>query len=318
MTENKNIINTPLFEDPVHFAPADPMLLYNDVTDELWMFYTARRGDLECEQNEWYFGTQIGVAVSGDGGLTFNYKGELSLNFEEGLNTFWAPEIIKADNVYHMFVTYSSGVSKTWRKDYTTAHYVSRDLWNWDFVTMVDMEDGVIDPAIIPYNGGWRMWYKRCNDNRCGCYYADSTDLIKWEEKGYAMHDYANEGPNVFYWKEKYWLIVDSWDGLSVYSSDDATDWKYETHILNTPGTRAYDKNNGHHADIFVSGDRAFIVYFTLNFDRYSGRIENDNITYKEHRSYVQLAELLIEDGKLVCDRNNVCGPIIERKEVTE
>ena len=60
------------------------MLLYNDATDELWMFYTARRGELECEKNEWYFGTQVGVAVSSDGGCTFNYKGELSLNFEEG------------------------------------------------------------------------------------------------------------------------------------------------------------------------------------------------------------------------------------------
>lgn len=311
MIENKKTISAPLFEDPVHFAPADPMICYNDTTDELWMFYTARRGDLNCENHEWYFGTQVGVAVSSDGGCTFSYKGELSLNFEDGLNTFWAPEIIKADGIYHMFVTYSSGVSDQWRKDYTTAHYTSHDLWNWDFVSILDMEDGVIDISIIPIDGGWRMWYKRCNDKRCGCYYAESTDLINWDEKGFAIHDYANEGPNVFYWKDSYWLVVDSWDGLSVYKSDDAVDWKYETHILNTEGSRPCDKNNGHHADVYVSGDRAFVIYFTYNYDHYTDSMDDADATYAKHRSYIHAAELEIKDGKLYCDRNKECESII-------
>ena len=48
----------------------------------------------------------------------------------------------------------------------------------------------------------------------------------------------------------------------------------------------------GGHADVFVAGDCAFIVYFTHPDP-------NDR-----PRSAVQMAELKIKDGPLACDRN--------------
>ena len=117
--------------------------------------------------------------------------------------------------------------------------------------------------------------------------------MYTWEFVGEATSDCGQEGPNVFALGGKYWLIADVWKGLAVYSSDDLTHFtRQKSDILVEPGTREQDNAKGHHADVLVAGDRAFIVYFT-------------HPANTEHtRSSVQMAELKVENGVLVCDRN--------------
>ena len=110
MTKQHISLSKPLFRDPKHDGAADPMLVIAENGD-IWMFYTSRRAKLEAEGNQWFFGTQIGVAILKKGSSDFEYKGEIDLNFEDGVKTFWAPDIKNVDGVYHMFVTYSSGIS---------------------------------------------------------------------------------------------------------------------------------------------------------------------------------------------------------------
>ena len=136
------------------------------------------------------------------------------------------------------------------------------------------------------------MWYKDENQRSATCY-ADSDDLYTWEYRGIAAGDEAQEGPNVFAFAGKYWLIADIWQGQAVYSSDDCEYFvRQKENILGTEGLRKFDNFRGAHADVFVTEDRAFIVYFT-----------HPDPTYHP-RSAVQMAELKVENGVLVCDRN--------------
>lgn len=308
MTKQHISLSKPLFRDPKHDGAADPMLVIAENGD-IWMFYTSRRAKLEAEGNQWFFGTQIGVAILKKGSSDFEYKGEIDLNFEDGVNTFWAPDIKNVDGVYHMFVTYSSGISDRWRTDYRMAHYTSSNLWDWKFEQLLDMVPGTIDASVTEISTGhFRMWYKRCNEGVCGLYYADSNNLVDWEEKGLAIEDRMIEGPNVFIWKGSYWMIVDTWTGQDVYHSSDAVDWEYQTRILDNPGNYEGDYNFGHHASVLIKDNRAFITYFTHNIDIRSKEAKNLNYSYDVRRSYVQIAEIRLVDGNIVCDRNaKVC-----------
>ena len=145
------------------------------------------------------------------------------------------------------------------------------------------------------------MWYK---DERNGShtYFADSKDLYNWEVKDCAADDVPHEGANVFGFGGKYWLITDCWSGLDVYYSDDLTTWtKQSSRILDIGGTREDDGVIANHADVYVTDNNAYIFYFT-HPDRQKNMLEN-NIG-NERRTSIQVAELEVKDGVLVCDRN--------------
>lgn len=118
--------------------------------------------------------------------------------------------------------------------------------------------------------------------------------------------DCAHEGPNVFRWQERYWMITDTWQGLGVYWSDDAEHWERQAHnILDSPGRRTDDGVIGGHADVQVQGERAFIFYFTHpDWDRTQHYGVHEVHPYHVKRTSLQVAELEIRDGILVCDRN--------------
>lgn len=84
----------PLYRDPIYDGAADPVVIYNREKKEWWMFYSQRRANVQSANVAFCYGTSIGIAVSDDHGQSWVYKGIAALEFEEGVNTFWAPDII--------------------------------------------------------------------------------------------------------------------------------------------------------------------------------------------------------------------------------
>jgi len=132
----------------------------------------------------------------------------------------------------------------------------------------------------------------------------ESRDLKEWRsvpDPGVSKR--YGEGPKVFRFQGYCWLIKDPGSGLDVYRSPDLDNWSYQGKILDQPGRRNDDAAVGQHADVVVSGVRAYIIYFTHPYGQ--------NFPEKEgvmplagRRSSLQVAELEVRDGKLVCDRD--------------
>ena len=297
------MIPAPLYRDPIYDGAADPMIIRKVSDGKYYMFYTQRRANQQVTGVSFAYGTQIGVAES-ENGSQWHYRGALNLDFEFGHNTFWAPEIVYDEDTerYHMYVSYIQGIYADWSGKATIEHYVSKDLFYWNHLGTLEFGSSrIIDPAIyrLP-NGTWRMWYKDENQNSATCY-ADSADLHNWLYRGIATGDCVQEGPNVFALGGKYWLIADYWVAQAVYSSDDLEHFTRQPEdILGDTGTRNMDWGHGAHADVFTVDGRAFIVYFT-----HPNGGEGMNRTAETAISVVQMAELKVVDGKLVCDRNN-------------
>lgn len=63
-------------------------------------------------------------------------------------------------------------------------------------------------------DGTWRMYYNNEIDRK-SIYYTDSPDLYKWtDSRKKVVGDQGGEGPNVFHWKGKNWMLVDNWNIL--------------------------------------------------------------------------------------------------------
>ena len=162
----------------------------------------------------------------------------------------------------------------------------------------------VIDAAVarLP-DGGWRMWYNNEADKKA-IYYADSTDLNTWTDRGRAVGDQAGEGPKVFQWRGSWWMITDVWQGLGVYRSSDAVNWKRQpNNLLQAPGKGVDDQVIGGHADVVVSGERAWVFYFT-HPGRTGADAKKDGA--EQRRSSLQVVELGLDQGSgwLTADRD--------------
>ena len=270
--------NAPLFKDPIHNGAADPVVIYNEETGTHYMFYTARRADVEEEGVMWVHGTDIGIAESKDNGNSWEYIGICrGLEYGEGKNTYWAPEVIRFGELYHMYVSYVPGIPADWNHPRYILHYTSKNLIDWNFESKLNLSsEKIIDACVFRLPDGiFRMWYK---DERNGShtYFADSKDLYNWEVKDCAADDVPHEGANVFEFGGKYWLITDCWSGLDVYYSDDLTTWtKQSGRILDVGGTREDDGVIANHADVYVTDNNAYIFYFT-HPDRQKNMLENN------------------------------------------
>lgn len=296
----ENVAPAPLFRDPIYDCPTDPTVIYNRDEEQWYLFYTQRRATDPQLGVAWVHGTKIGIASSKDGSKWL-YRGTLNnLDFENGHNTFWAPEIVYEDSAYHMYVSYIQGIPNDWDYPRQIIHYTSNDLWNWECVGPIDLDsDRVIDACIYKTaDKQYKMWYKD-ESNGSLTYAAESSDLHQWRVLGPEITDCAQEGPNVFEFGGYKWLISDFWDGLAVYRSDDFKSWSRNNTILSGNGTRDLDLGDGHHADILVHNGRVFIFYFTHPFLEDRSNSWNDELGYKS-RAVIQVAELEIVDGKLV------------------
>ena len=301
------IPSAPLFRDPVYDGAADPTLIYNRKKEEWWMFYTNRRAWGPNIKASFMHGTDIGIAVLVKGKTEWVYRGTAAgLELEEGRNTFWAPEIIEAEDGYHMYCSYVRGIPLDWNHERQIIHYTSSDLWNWKYQGPIALSsDRVIDACVFHMpSGEWKMWYKDERDD-CHTWAAKSQDLYHWEVLGPEITDCPHEGPNVFFYKGYYWMITDCWNGFGVYRSNDGTKWTRKKNILDVPGKRQDDGSRGGHGDVVVCGEHAYVFYF-IHPGMTQETWENGHIswTYEQRRSSVQVAELTFDGDGLCCDRD--------------
>ena len=302
---NGKLADKPLFRDPVYDGAADPTLIWNRKAKKWFMFYTNRRANAKDTSGvTWVHGTRIGIAESSDGGATWTYKDTANINYRPDSGyTFWAPEVVEYHGLYHMFLSYVPGVFEDWNHPRQIIHLTSIDLLNWKYVSALKLASNkVIDACVIQMpNGNWRMWYNNELDGK-SIYFADSPDLFHWRDRGKAIGDRRGEGPNVFLWKGKYWMVVDQWAGLGVYQSNDLLHWLPQpVRILERPGTGPEDGTKGGHPYVIVNGDRAFVFYFL-----HPGRTpDNESVDNSEtRRSLIQVAELHETNGITSCDRD--------------
>ena len=298
----------PLYRDPVWDGAADPVLVWNPKKKAWWMFYTQRRAKADVPGVEWCHDTPIGIAESRDQGMTWNYKGTAKLSYPGGA-TFWSPDIIKAkDGTYHMFVSFVPGPADThrnWGGHRYILQYTCKDLESWTFKQRIPLpSDYCIDASLVHLESGvWRMWFKD-EGHGSKTYAVDSKDLETWtpsDDPG--VSKLYGEGPKAFEFAGYKWLIKDPDSGLDVYRSNDFKNWQYQGKILEKPGIRNSDGSIGKHADVVVCGTRAYIIYFThpygQNFPDRDGKMVMPAKT-----SAIQAAELKVENGKLVCNRD--------------
>ncbi|HQU71443.1 MAG TPA: glycosyl hydrolase [Calditrichia bacterium] len=299
------VADKPLFRDPVFDGAADPVVIWNAAEKKWFMFYTNRRAGAEgLDGVTWVHGTRIGIAESSDNGLTWQYRDTCDIRYRPVENyTHWAPEVIEHDGTYHMYLTYVPGVFADWNHPRNIVHLTSKNLINWDYQSTLSLaNDKVIDACVFRKpDGTWRMWYNNEKDGK-SIYFADSEDLYHWEDRGKAVGDQSGEGPKVFFWKDDYWMVTDVWDGLGLYKSDDLEGWvRIPENLVKEPGKGADDGVKGGHPDVVISGERAFLFYFT-----HPGRIEAipDSNWYEKRRSSIQVVELFYDNGRLVCNRD--------------
>lgn len=304
IAQKQNAAPKPLFADPVYDGAADPVIIWNKAEKKWWMFYTARRASIDDTTGvKWVHGTRIGIAESKDGS-TWTYKDTANINYRPDAGyTFWAPDVIENNGIYHMYLTYVPGIFGNWKHPRNIVHLTSKDLLNWNYESKLKLvNEKVIDASVYQLpDGTWRMWYNNEMDGK-SIWYADSKDLYNWTDKGKAIAA-RGEGAKVFGWKGSYWMIVDVWKGLDIYRSDDLLAWKrQERRILETGGSGKDDGAIGGHCDVVVNDDKAYIFYFTHPGRTALNPAPASAVAAK--RSVIQVAELDYKNGELSCDRN--------------
>jgi beta-xylosidase len=303
LNAQNNIAPKPLFDDPIYHGAADPVIIYNKKKKCWWMFYTNRRASIIDTTVQWVHGTRIGIAESKDG-IAWKYKDTANINYRPDSGyTHWAPDVIEEKGIYHMYLTYVPGTFTDWKHPRVIVHLTSKDLLNWNYQSTLKLvNEKVIDASVFKINDTiFRMWYNNEKDGK-SIWYADSKDLYNWEDKGKAIAA-RGEGSKTFYWQGKYFMIVDAWKGMEIYSSDDLLTWKKQANrILEKAGKGKDDQAMGGHCDVIVNDGRAFIYYFT-----HPGRRKDKPAakgSFDDKRSVIQLAELKYVNSEIVCDRD--------------
>jgi hypothetical protein len=300
----------PLFRDPVSDGATDPTIIYHPSDKKWYMFYTARRANVPGLNGvAWVHGSPIGIATSSDG-ATWQYVGVAKINYKAAVPdvTWWAPAVVEHSGVYHMFVTYVPGTfADGWNHPRDIVHCTSKDLLNWDYQSTLPLSSHkVIDPGVLHLpDGAWRLWYKDEADGS-SCHYADSKDLDTWIDGARVpgLSDTGGEAPLPFHWKGRYWFMRDitgGQHGIGLYRSDDGVRWARVGTLLRTPGTGPDDKAVGHHPEVILSDDRAYLFYFTHPGSSGGSAVENNS-----RRSSIQVVELKFDatHNVLTADRD--------------
>lgn len=297
----------PLLRDPIFDGAADASLVYNRGLARWELFYTNRRATERLPDPKdvsWVHGTRIGIASTQDGNH-WQRVDELKVPAACGGETHWAPELLEHEGVYHLWLTIVPGIRSNWSGPRTIEHLTSRDLREWRCEGRLDLgSEKVIDAAVVrlpsAQGGGWRLWFKdEAQDSRL--FAADSKDLKTWTRHAEPLAPNAAEGPTVFRFADRWWLIADRWKGLQVLRSDNLSSWAQQPqNLLEQAGTQPTDRGKGQHPGVVVQGGRAFLFYFV-----HQGGEEAAKTDARYHqRSVIQVAELKLgADGWLSVDR---------------
>ena len=158
--------------------------------------------------------------------------------------------------------------------------------------------DRVIDACVYKINENiYKMWYKD-EKHDSHTWSAVSSDLYHWDVCGEEISFNSHEGPNVFEFGGSRWMITDEWNGLGVYKTEDFTNWERNGVILRDGGSRPCDGVMANHADVVVSGENAYIFYFTHPYHSNENRLE----AYRQRRGCLSC---LYSGGKAGCRRKN-------------
>ncbi len=307
MSNAARIAPAPIYEDPEYNSARDACLVYNRQERCWWIVYPAARVGTDEPGFSFTHGNDIRAASTPDRGLTWRYRGPLwGIPFERGRNTYWAPDIIWHEGLYHAYIAYVRGVHADFSGQRHIIHYTSGNLRDWSLESILELSsDRCLDGCIHPLpDGRWRLWYK--DERKKGqTWAADSRDLYRFEVAG-AVMETNSEGVDIFFWKGFYWMLFDPvgpYDGLGLCRSDDGLAWQRQENILHKPGTRKDDDCPAHHGEVIVDGDNAYIFYFTLP-DIGKVAAQNRPWTSADWRAVMQVARLEFSDGKVICDRD--------------
>lgn len=311
---SQKVAPKPLYDDPVYHGAADPVIVYNKAVKKWWMFYTNRRASIADSTVAWVHGTRIGIAESKDGRV-WKYKDTANINYRPDPGyTHWAPDIIEENGSWHMYLTYVPGTFTDWNHPRVIVHLQSKDLVNWDYQSTLQLvNQKVIDASVYKVNDSlYRLWYNNERDGK-SIWSAESKDLYNWTDKGKAIAA-RGEGPKTFFWQGKYFMIVDAWKGMEVYSSTDLLSWtKQKERILEAPGKGKDDQAIGGHCEVIVNNGKAYVYYFT-----HPGRRKDKPApkgSFDDNRSLIQVAELEYKDGVITCDRDKPVRLKLKRPE---
>jgi len=219
-----------------------------------------------------------------------------------------APEVIYDQGTYHLFLAYIQGVHIHWGGKKQLAHYTSKNAWDWKFEGFLPFaSESVIDASICKLpNGNWGMWYKD-ESKRSYIMKAESKNLFDWKQDvNPAISGRSQEGPKIFFYMDFYWMLTDEWKGMRVYKSKDAATWEKQGLILDTASSRKEDGPSGAHGDVVIVNSKAYVFYFThpeRKSHLESPMDSNGIVPFKFRRSSIQVAELQVKDGTLVCNR---------------
>jgi len=297
----------PLYRDPVMDGATDPTIIWSPKDNKWFMFYTSRRSNVPNLPGgvAWVHGCPIGIATSDDG-ATWKYLRDANLIYQDAVpdKTYWAPAVVEHHGLFHMYVVYVPGIFNDWNHPRYILHLTSRDLIDWQYESTLPLSHRkVIDAGVLHLpDGTWRLWYK---DEATGssCNYADSSDLYHWTDHGRVpgLSDRGGEAPLPFHWQGHYWLFRDIGRGLALYRSEDALNWKRIGTMLDDAGTGPDDIAVGHHPDVIISNDRAYLFYFVQ-----PGTSATPGGPRDERRSSIQVLELKYDAANitLTADRN--------------
>ncbi len=314
-------VPAPLFTDPNYYGSCDPEIIYNPGDKAWYIYYTSRRSLIE----ENFVATPIGVLKSTDM-RHWQFMGYCKFDGIGGNkdmpSTFWAPAMIAKGDQLHMFVTWKPDTNTqrgAWGGPSKIVHYVApqnNPINGWTKVAdMHGDEYDALDATVFEKADTFHVWFKAkpANAKKNQLFHLESTDMKTWKNCGFSQSDVFNakasgsdfeEAPYIFNWKGSYWLITDPHKGLFVYKSSDAEHWKFQGTILETPGSRKNDNSMARHCSVIVQNDRAFIIYHVEPWRDYTSGMPVYKQPTDNRRSVLQMAELKLVDGQLVCDRN--------------
>jgi hypothetical protein len=321
--QKTDTVTAPLFIDPNYHGSCDPEIVFNPGDNYYYIYYTSRRSLIE----NLFVATPIGVVKSKDL-VNWEFAGYCKFDGIGGEKnspaTYWAPAIIAKDNMLHMFVTYKPDTTTyygAWGGPGKIVHYqtsVTEPVKGWKKVA--DLHDSTVvnslDATIFKKEDVYHIWFKgkEQGDAKNSLFHYVSPDLKNWTSikdkksdvfNGKATGQPFEEAPYVFFWKNKYWLLTDPHKGFMVYESDDAAEWKFQSFILNDTGSRKYDNSLARHCSVLIKDDRAFIVYHVEPWRDYNG-INITKQPIENKRAVLQMAELKLKDGKIICIRNEL------------